>query len=167
VRVVVGTATGLHAARARRLLIGDLTEVQTFDSALTEPHTQGMGTISLAELVAALPGDWRRHLDGDRVNGYRGRIGELDPIVVFDTPDGMLLADGYHRVEALLLEGKTRVEVDLRRGSKHDALEFAAKHGADQRGMSTDETRSVILERYQATGEDGSDGGATPSHRPP
>jgi ParB-like chromosome segregation protein Spo0J len=42
---------------------------------------------------------------------------------VFDTEEGLLLADGYHRVAAALKEGRKTVEAEVRRGSRHDALE--------------------------------------------
>jgi ParB-like chromosome segregation protein Spo0J len=40
-------------------------------------------------------------------------IDTLPPVVVFATPEGMLLADGYHRVAAARLRGLETVESEL------------------------------------------------------
>lgn len=40
------------------------------------------------------------HLDPKTVQKYAERRGDLPPVVVFETSDGLLLVDGYHRVAA-------------------------------------------------------------------
>ena len=71
----------------------------------------------------------------------------LPPIVVFDTPEGLLLVDGYLRLAAARLRGSETVEAEVRSGSRHDALRYAAREGASQRGISLEEAASYI-ERY-------------------
>jgi hypothetical protein len=56
--------------------------------------------------------------------------------VVFETEDGVLLVDGYHRVAAAKLRGAETVTADVRRGSRSDALRVAAELAAVQRGIS-------------------------------
>jgi hypothetical protein len=51
--------------------------------------------LSVAKLLANAPIDPEAHLDAARVERYA-----LLPAVVFDTPEGLLLADGYHRLVA-------------------------------------------------------------------
>jgi ParB-like chromosome segregation protein Spo0J len=104
-----------------------------------------MTRLKIAEIRAASPVDPERHLDAERVEHYRRSIDDLAPVAVFDTDDGLLLADGYHRVAAALKEGRETVEAEVRAGSRHDALVYAAAVGAAQRGLSPDEVKEHIL----------------------
>jgi len=47
-------------------------------------------------------------------------LDDLLPVVVFETLEGLLLVDRYHRVAPRHL-GLETVEADVRRGSRHDA----------------------------------------------
>ena len=75
----------------------------------------------------------RERLDEDTIARYQEVLDELPPIVVFDTPEGMLVADGMHRWAANERAGRTNVEADVRKGSRNDALEYAisanTRHG--------------------------------------
>jgi ParB-like chromosome segregation protein Spo0J len=66
------------------------------------------------------------------------------PVTVFDTGDELFLADGHHRVEAARRLGRMTIEANVRRGSRHDALEFAIELARDQRGLSRDEVRAAL-----------------------
>ena len=50
-------------------------------------------------------------------------------MVVFDTPEGPLLADGHHRLAAAGRLGRKTVEAEVRAGSRQDALRYAAEVG--------------------------------------
>ena len=106
-----------------------------------------MGTmprLNIADLLANAPTDPEAHLDPALVELYARMLDDLPPVVVFDTPEGPLLADGYHRLAAARrLERKT-VEAQLRAGSRHDALLYAAAVGGAQRGISAEEAASHI-----------------------
>jgi ParB-like chromosome segregation protein Spo0J len=104
-----------------------------------------MATLKIAEILATSPVDPERHLDPERVERYRRSVDDLAPVVVFDTDDGLLLADGYHRIAAALKEGRETVEADVRSGSSHEALLYAAAVGAARRGLSPDEIKEHIL----------------------
>ena len=109
-----------------------------------------MGTMSrlkIADLFANVPIDPETHLDASRVERYSQMLDALPSVVVFDTPEGLLLADGYHRVAASRRLGLETVEAEVRCGSRHDALRYAARVGAAQRGISPEEAVSYI-ERY-------------------
>jgi hypothetical protein len=108
-----------------------------------------MTKLKIANILATSPIDPERHLDSERVEHYRRSIDAPAPVVVFETEEGLLLADGYHRIAAALKDGRTTIEADVRRGSRHDALEYAAAVGAAQRGMSSDEVRKHVLKRSQ------------------
>ena len=46
-------------------------------------------------------------------------------MAVFDTPEGLLVVDGYHRLAAARRCGLESVEAKVRSGSRHDELEYA------------------------------------------
>jgi ParB-like chromosome segregation protein Spo0J len=107
-----------------------------------------MVRLKIVDILATSPVDPEGHLDPERVERYRHSIDQLAPVVVFETEDGLLLADGYHRIVAALREGHEAIEADVRKGSRKDALEYAAAAGARQRGLSPEEVRDHIVERY-------------------
>jgi diphthine-ammonia ligase len=56
--------------------------------------------LPLGEVLANPRVDPEAHLDADRVASYAQKPEELPPVVVFETEEGRLLADGYHRLAA-------------------------------------------------------------------
>jgi hypothetical protein len=106
-----------------------------------------MPQLRIADLLASAPVDPEAHLDTARVERYVEMLDALPPIVVFDTAEGLLIADGYHRVAAARRRGLKTVEAEVRRGSRHDALRYAATIGAAQRGVSPEEAASYIKRR--------------------
>jgi ParB-like chromosome segregation protein Spo0J len=111
-----------------------------------------MPHLRMADLLANAPIDPEAHLDAVRVERYAQMLDALPPIVVFDTPEGLLLVEGYHRLAAARLRGSETVEAEVRSGSRHDAVRYAAREGASQRGISPEEAASYI-ERYALTAE--------------
>jgi hypothetical protein len=103
-----------------------------------------MERLRIADLLADAPIEPEAHLDAARVERYARMLDALPPVVVFDTPEGLLLADGYHRVAAARLLGSETVEAEVRSGSRHDALQYAAAVGAAQRGLSPEAATSYI-----------------------
>src|SRR5205814_8386276 len=92
--------------------------------------------------------DLEDHRDPARVERYRRSADRLAPVGVCETGDGLLLADGYHRIAAALREGRATAETEVRKGSRKEALEYAAAVGARQRGLSPEEAKDHIVERY-------------------
>lgn len=80
----------------------------------------------------------------EKVAKYAQILDKLPPVTVFDLHDGLLLADGYHRVAAARQLGRTTIRAEVRRGSRRDALHFAAGMLAAQRGMTLDEALDII-----------------------
>jgi hypothetical protein len=103
--------------------------------------------LSVAKILANAPIDPEAHLDAARVERYTRMLDVLPPAVVFDTAEGLLLADGYHRLAAARRLGLETVEAEVRSGSRHDALRYAARVGAAQRGISPEEA-AYHIERY-------------------
>ena len=82
-----------------------------------------MARLRIAELLANAPIDPETHLDAARVERYARTLDALPPVVVVDTPEGLLLADGYHRVAASRRLGLEEVEAEVRTGTRRDALQ--------------------------------------------
>jgi ParB-like chromosome segregation protein Spo0J len=73
------------------------------------------------------------------------------PVVVFETEDGLLLADGYHRVAAARLSGADTIRADVRAGSRKDALDYAVEHASRQRHITLEQALERV--RRRARGE--------------
>jgi hypothetical protein len=82
-----------------------------------------MARLRIAELLANAPIYPDAHLDAARVERYARTLDALPPVVVVDTPEGLLLADGYHRVAASWRLGLEGVEAEVRTGTRRDALQ--------------------------------------------
>ena len=108
-----------------------------------------MPQLRITDLLANTPIDPEAHLDAARVERYAEMLDALPPVVVFDTGEGLLLVDGYHRVAAARYRGLEIIEAEVRHGSRHDALRYAATVGAAQRGIPPDDIVSYIRRRSQ------------------
>ncbi len=65
-----------------------------------------MTRLAIADILVTASVDAQGHLDPARVDFYRRTIDRFPPVVVFDTENGLLLVDGYHRVAAALRRGE-------------------------------------------------------------
>ena len=106
-----------------------------------------MTQVRIADLLPSSPVDPTAHLDPDRVRHYAELPGELPPVVAFRTEQELILADGYHRVAAAQARGLDSIEAEIRHGSAHDALRYAATIGAKQRGVSQQEVLRRLRQR--------------------
>lgn len=66
--------------------------------------------------------DIREHMDETTIQEYMDIFDRLPPVVVFDTPEGRLLADGFHRLAAAERLGRPEIEAEVRTGTRDDAL---------------------------------------------
>jgi hypothetical protein len=82
-----------------------------------------MARLRIAELLANAPIDSKAPVDAARVERYTRTLDALPPVVVVDTPEGLLLADGYHSVAASRRLGLEEVEAEVRTGTRRDALQ--------------------------------------------
>jgi ParB-like chromosome segregation protein Spo0J len=103
--------------------------------------------LSLTDLLANAFVNPRAHLDPERVAHYERTPASAAPVVVYETPQGRLLVDGYHRVAAAQRRGATTIAAEIRHGSRHDALRYAAANAARQRGIQPDEALDYIRRR--------------------
>jgi hypothetical protein len=110
-------------------------------------HGGTMTLVRIADLLASSLVDPGAHLDPDRVRRYAELLDELPPVVAFRTEQGLLLADGYHRVAAAQARGLASIEAEIRHGTAHDALRYAVTIGAQQRGLSQQEVMRRLRQR--------------------
>jgi ParB-like chromosome segregation protein Spo0J len=106
-----------------------------------------MTQVRIADLLGSSLVDPAAHLDPDRVRRYAELLDELPPVVAFRTQQGLILADGYHRVAAAQARGLDAIEAEIRHGSAHDALRYAVTVGAEQRGLSQQEAMRRLQQR--------------------
>jgi ParB-like chromosome segregation protein Spo0J len=59
------------------------------------------------------------------VRRYEESFDKLPPVVVFKTKEGLLLADGFHRMAAAERLGLREIKAEIRTGSREAALEYA------------------------------------------
>lgn len=87
----------------------------------------------------------REKLDEETIERYEEILDTLPPVIAFKTPEGMVLADGYHRWAAAERLGHQTISADVRQGSRTDALEYSisanTSHG---RSLTRTEYRSAV-----------------------
>lgn len=113
-----------------------------------------MEMLSVPELIADPRIGGATHLDQERVNRYAAILDQLPPIVVFRTEDGLMLADGYHRVAAARKAGLAEIAADVRVGTRREVLRFAVAKGAEQHGLSEAQVMARLMSR-RARPDDG------------
>jgi hypothetical protein len=105
--------------------------------------------IEVSALAQAAGDRAERHVDDARVHRYMQVFDSLPPLVAFLTDEGMLLADGYHRLAAAVRLQLSTVTVDVREGTRRDALAFAVAQATRDRGVPPDQAQAAI-ERWSS-----------------
>ena len=103
--------------------------------------------VNIAEMLQDPIVESRPHLDPERVAYYRGHLDDATPVIVFDTGDTLLLADGYHRVAAAQQLGRTAIRAEVRPGNRSDALRFAVDLAKRQRDLTEQQVLEAIKRR--------------------
>ncbi len=106
----------------------------------------------IADLVQGPIRDSRARLHRDRVAYYLEHLDQAPPVTVFDIEGHLLLADGYHRVEAAQQLGRGTIKAEVRQGTRRDALRFAVDLARQQRGLSEQEALAAIQRRAHRPG---------------
>ena len=109
-----------------------------------------MADLSIDDLLRSSRVNPERHVDPERVDRYTGLIDEMPPVTVFETPGGLLLADGYHRLAAARRLGRKTITATLIQGNDSDALRFATELAMRERGLTEEDVARAI--RRHATG---------------
>ena len=103
--------------------------------------------VEVASLTGSALADPPRHLDEGKVARYTQILDQLPPVVVFHLGDGLLLVDGYHRVEAARRLRRRVIRAEVRQGSREDALRFAVDLAATERGLTKAQALDAIRRR--------------------
>ena len=90
----------------------------------------------------------------ETVQRYEESFDNLPPIDVFDTPDGLLLADGFHRWAAAMRLGRTEIEANVRKGTREDAAEHAVIANTKNAVALTAEERDAGIRRLKLLHDD-------------
>ena len=90
---------------------------------------------------------YRDGLDGETVKRYQQIIDDLPPVDVFNTEEGLILAGGYHRLEAHRQEGRETITATIHQGTVFEAKMFACKANA-QHGlnMTASERKRALMD---------------------
>lgn len=109
-------------------------------------------SIKLAAITTTAGTQIRASLSTEVVGQYADAMQDLannkfPPVVVFQTGDNFILADGFHRVAAAKVNGFTDIQADIRHGGKSDALWYAltANRAHGLQLTAPDKKRSIIL----------------------
>ena len=114
------------------------------------PHTTQSVALNRITLETSL--QIRQELNQEVVEEYalamaRKPSPPFPPVVLFESGGKYFLADGFHRFRAAAKAGLDRIEAEIHRGSKTDALRFAlganARHGL--RLSNADKRRAAAL----------------------
>jgi ParB-like chromosome segregation protein Spo0J len=84
-----------------------------------------MTAIAVKDIVVDPIIQIRRGNHEPTIRRYMDSFENLPPVDVFQTKEGMLLADGFHRWAAADRLGKKQIDARVHRGSREEALEFA------------------------------------------
>ena len=103
--------------------------------------------LRISDVVIDQSIDIRDRMDETTIRDYMDIFYRLPPVAVFDTPEGYLLADGFHRIAACQRLGRNEIEAEVRKGSRDDALEYAAYANASAALRLTPEERRTGIRR--------------------
>ncbi len=103
--------------------------------------------LQVRDIIADNTIDIRDRMDETTILEYIDIFDRLPAITVFDTPEGYLLADGFHRLSAAERLGRNEIEAEVKTGTRDDALEFAAYANATAPLKLTTEERRVGVRR--------------------
>lgn len=92
--------------------------------------------------IAELEVPWL--VNEEKVTRYAMMLERLPPIVVFDVGGDLLVADGYHRINAARRLEHSTIKAQILPGTWDDALAFAAHTLAAERGLAIEVALGMI-----------------------
>lgn len=155
--VLVGTrGPGAFDSHRRRLtmdsrIAGDMVSLwHRKMNNMDERASMPIHSLPISEIVRDTALQPRAQLDSAIIQEYAERIKAGDkfpPLDVWDTPEGMLLSSGFHRVAAYESAGVKKVECEVHQGTRRDAIWHALgenkTHGLKR--TNADKRRAVEL----------------------
>lgn len=112
----------------------------------------GIVTLSIEQIIQDEEIQPRKRMNEGRIKDYvEGMLeGKLPPPDVYKTTEGLLLGDGWHRIEAAKKAGLTEVQVNLITGTRQDAILHAFRanvgHGLPLSNAEKREALQYIME---------------------
>lgn len=91
----------------------------------------------------------RRTNHEQTIQRYEDAFDRLPPVDVFETAEGLLLADGFHRIAAAERLGRAKIEAKVRKGTREDALEHAVIANTKNADPLTPEERDDGIRRLR------------------
>ncbi len=83
------------------------------------------------------------------IRRYEESFEKLPPVDVFKTPEGLLLADGFHRIAAAERLGLREIAANIHKGTREHALEFAVVSNTKNAEPFTPEERDEGIRRLR------------------
>jgi ParB-like chromosome segregation protein Spo0J len=108
------------------------------------------GEVLLSQLVIDPEIQLRRGVDRDTVSRYEECFDDLPAVEVVRAPEGDLLADGFHRVDAAVRLHKDAIRAHVRPGTRDDALEEAVRANFRHGKPLTREERDAGIRRLKS-----------------
>jgi len=105
--------------------------------------------LAIKEIVVDPTVQIRRGNHEATVQRYEESFDKLPPVDVFKTPDGLLLADGFHRIAAAERLKLREISANVHKGTREDALEFAVVSNTKNADPFTPEERDDGIRRLK------------------
>ncbi|GAJ08392.1 unnamed protein product, partial [marine sediment metagenome] len=106
--------------------------------------------VSIKEVKTSTDFTMRKELDKELIVQYKENLSiiiDQNPIKIYDTPSGLILYDGFHRLSAARQLNWTKIKAIVKKGSVQDAHAAAClanlKHG---KPLTKDERKKAIQE---------------------
>jgi len=108
-----------------------------------------LSKLAIKEIVVDPTIQIRRGNHEPTIRRYEESFEKLPPVVVIRTKDGLLLADGFHRIAAAQRLGLKEIKAEIRPGSRETALEYAVVANTKNADPLTPEERDEGIRRLR------------------
>lgn len=108
-----------------------------------------MPRVAIKDIVVDHSIQIRRGNREETIRRYEEAFEKLPPVDLFKTSEGLLLADGFHRVAAGQRLGLRDVSANIHRGTREDALEFAVVANAKNADPLSPDERDEGIRRLK------------------
>jgi ParB-like chromosome segregation protein Spo0J len=105
--------------------------------------------LALAKVVVDPTIQIRRTNHEPTIRRYEDSFEKLPPVDVFDTAEGLLLADGFHRFAAADRLGLKKISANVRKGTRQAALEWAVINNTKNADPLTPDERDDGIRRLK------------------
>jgi ParB-like chromosome segregation protein Spo0J len=105
--------------------------------------------VRISEIIVDPTIQIRRSNHEQTIQRYMEAFDQLPPVDVFDTPEGKLLGDGFHRTASAIRLGHDEIEANVRKGTRMDALEWAVTSNTKNADPLTPDERDSGIRRLK------------------